>query len=89
MACHFGCDVRASKFPHQEMFNLTPNPRRRGGEFEIPLQIGELLDLGGQRWKRRENTFWQPPLENVFLSSNQATASEALLDGAQLDQWRR
>lgn len=51
MACHFGCDGRASKFPHQEMFNLTPNSRRRGGEFEIPLQIGELLDLGGQRWK--------------------------------------
>jgi len=24
----------------------------------------------------------QPPLENVFLSSNQATASEAHLDGA-------
>jgi hypothetical protein len=33
-----------------------PNPRRPGGGFEIALQIGELFDLGGQRW--RENTFW-------------------------------
>jgi hypothetical protein len=25
-----------------------PNPRRRGGGFEIALQIGELFDLGGE-----------------------------------------
>src|SRR5580658_7167111 len=56
MACHFGSDGRAQVSP-SEMVNLTPNPRRRGGESEIPCRSRSCSISEGSDG-RRENTFW-------------------------------